>query len=251
VISFSVPEFENLALSNNNLIMKMLKVFSNQMRRTHRQVASLMKDEKSQNPEVGLFSTGEYYLKNKRYAYAKHIFNHYLIYYPNGKFAAKVTANLGIIETYIAKYGDGSAKNPFDEDDLELQEEGSDISKQYSDALDLILQGKYMNACQALKVIADENDIDFTPKSMFEIGHCMFLMEKYEECILYYMRMISQYPEHPSLVEVLFFMGQSHEKCGRKDQSASFYKKALSLIDDKNGAVYQKIKHALKVLEAM
>jgi CRP-like cAMP-binding protein len=68
IISFSAAEFEEIAVKNSGLIMKMLKVFSNQMRKTHRQVAALMKNSESQNPEEGIFAIGKFYFKNKKYA---------------------------------------------------------------------------------------------------------------------------------------------------------------------------------------
>ncbi|MDR0623934.1 MAG: Crp/Fnr family transcriptional regulator, partial [Treponema sp.] len=66
IMAFTVPEFETLAMANTRIIMKMLKVFSNQMRRIHRQVSSLMEKEEL-NPDLGLYNVGEYYLKNKRF----------------------------------------------------------------------------------------------------------------------------------------------------------------------------------------
>ena len=39
---FSVPEFEQLATKNTRIITKMLKVFSNQLRRIHKQVQTLL-----------------------------------------------------------------------------------------------------------------------------------------------------------------------------------------------------------------
>src|SRR5215471_3738945 len=63
VMVFTVPEFEAVAMANSRIIMKMLKVFSNQMRRVHRQVSKLMSKEEVE-PADGLFNVGEYYLKN-------------------------------------------------------------------------------------------------------------------------------------------------------------------------------------------
>jgi CRP-like cAMP-binding protein len=67
IMTFSVNEFEQLAMANTRIVMKMLKVFSNQLRRIHRQVANLMENEEQTNAEVGLYAVGDYYLKNKRY----------------------------------------------------------------------------------------------------------------------------------------------------------------------------------------
>jgi CRP-like cAMP-binding protein len=60
IMAFTVQEFEALAMANTRIIMKMLKVLSNQLRKIHKQVSSLMETEE-QNPEAGLFGVGEYY----------------------------------------------------------------------------------------------------------------------------------------------------------------------------------------------
>ncbi|HPE36875.1 MAG TPA: Crp/Fnr family transcriptional regulator, partial [Spirochaetales bacterium] len=72
VLAFTVPEFEQFASSNTRIILKMLKVFSNQLRRIHGQVENLMENQTSVNPENGLFRAGEYYLRNRLYSQARY-----------------------------------------------------------------------------------------------------------------------------------------------------------------------------------
>jgi tetratricopeptide (TPR) repeat protein len=88
VIQFSVDDFEQLLSSNSRIIMKMLKVFSNQLRRIHKQVRSLMSVDEQVDAEKGLYSVGEYYFNNKKHLQAADAFNRYLIYYPAGRFVA-------------------------------------------------------------------------------------------------------------------------------------------------------------------
>jgi CRP-like cAMP-binding protein len=258
VMAFSVAEFEAVAKTNPNLIMKMLKIFSNQMRRVHKQVASLMKEETQQDPAEGLCAVGEFYLKNKKYAHAKYIFGKYLAAYPRGKDSDTARAHLNTVVAHIAKYGDGLTKP----DSAAADEHASDkpapaaasdvgnaesqIASQYYDAVSLVSQAKYMPACQALKKIADGDDAEFAPKAAFELGRCMFLMGKYDGCIQYYTQTISKYPKHQSIAEILFCMGQSHEKSLRKDQAVAFYKKAATLSTDED--VSAKINRALKAV---
>jgi CRP-like cAMP-binding protein len=89
LLLFSVVEFEQLVLSNTRIIMKMLKVFSNQLRRIHHKVQSLISKGEQTDPETGLYSIGEYYLKNRQWQQALYGFDRYLTYYPSGKHAAK------------------------------------------------------------------------------------------------------------------------------------------------------------------
>ena len=98
VMALTVPEFEALVMSNTRIIMKMLKVFSNQMRRIHAQVSNLL-EKKEVKPDEGLFAIGERYMKNRRFAHAKYIFKRYLELYPTCKRAAQAAKYLQTAES--------------------------------------------------------------------------------------------------------------------------------------------------------
>ncbi|GHV75506.1 hypothetical protein AGMMS49942_03270 [Spirochaetia bacterium] len=93
IIVFTIPEFEQLVSANPRIIIKMLKVFSNQLRRIHRHIAG----EEPENSEQSLFQVGQYYLKNKRHSQAKYIFGRYLTHYPTGKNAANAVKYLDFL----------------------------------------------------------------------------------------------------------------------------------------------------------
>jgi TolA-binding protein len=262
IMAFSVPEFEQLAMANIRIIMKMLKVFSNQMRRIHKQVSNLMEEEE-QNTEMGLFNVGEYYLKNKRFFQAKYIFSRYLTYYPSGRNALQAAKNLEIAESSLARYGNGKGPAPAlaagSSAPVRSGGEGgggsggglSDTAKAYYDAVSFISQEKYQQAYLAFKKIIDsKEDAEYTAKSAYELGRCLYLLGKYDDCIKHYTMMITAYPKHPDLGDALFFMGQSYEKKGRKDQAVTFYKKILTMSADDEDAIHIKARRALKALEA-
>ncbi|MDR2029138.1 MAG: cyclic nucleotide-binding domain-containing protein [Treponema sp.] len=260
IMAFTVLEFEALAMSNTRIILKMLKVFSNQLRRIHKQVSNLMEKEAPQNVEQGLYNVGEYYLKNKRFFQAKYVFSRYLTYYPSGRNAAQAAKNLEIAESSLGRAGGGNSGPSAESYGLSAQGVssgrgggGGDLSetaKAYYDAVSFISQEKYQQAYLAFKKIADAGEEpEYTAKSAYEIGRCLFLLNKYDDCIKHYTMMITKYPKHPNLGDALFFMGQSYEKNGRKDQAVVFYKKILTMITDEDEAVYIKAKRALKALE--
>jgi TolA-binding protein len=261
VMAFTVPEFEALAMANTRIIMKMLKVFSNQMRRIHKQVSSLMEKEEA-NPDEGLYNVGEYYLKNKRYSQAKYVFSRYLTYYPSGRNASQAAKNLEAAENSLSRYGDNKepvrGSVPHTAPQAESLTPSSsqsptgltDTAKAYYDAVSFVSQEKYQQAYMAFKRIVDANDdVEYVAKSSYEIGRCLFLLNKFDDCIKYFTVMITQYPKHPDLRDAIFFIGQSYEKNGRKDQAAAFYKKLLSMSADDDDGTTIKAKRALKALE--
>jgi CRP-like cAMP-binding protein len=237
IMAFSVPEFEQFAAVNTRIVMKMLTVFSTQLRRVHRQLAVLLKTDE-QNPEAGLFSMGEYYLKQKRYEYAKYVFSRYLAYYPSGKNNAAAAANLERVERALAGGGD--------EQSSPSQEEPSAA---YYRALNLMTMEKYQQAYLAFKQIEEKyGQSEWAAKSAFEIGRCLYTLKKYAECIQFYTGMLSRYPRHPDLRETVYFLGQSNERLGNKGQAGAFYKKVLSMPAPEGDGLALKAKRALQGL---
>jgi TolA-binding protein len=255
IMAFSIPEFEQMAIGNIRIIMKMLRVFSTQLRRIHKQVSSLMEKEE-QNPEMGLFNVGEYYLKNKRFFQARYVFSRYLTYFPSGVNAAAAAKYLEIAENALGRQENSTTVAPPPPVPKKPKKPAvTETAQAYLDAVSLAAQKKYQQAYMAFKRIADAGaDAEYAAKSAFEIGRCLFLMGKYDDCVNYFTMMITQYPKHPSLGETLFYMGQSYEKRNRKDQALTFYKKILSMITDENDGVYlqaqRAAKRALKAAEA-
>ena len=252
VMALTLPEFEQLASSNTRIIMKMLKVFSNQMRRIHTQVSSIMEKE-DVNPEEGLFGLGDYYFKNKRYSQAKYVFSRYLTYYPAGKKSAEAARNLDKAEIAIAQYGSKSPEKPAAPRRPPAsapQEKEFDAAGAYYDAVSLISQEKYKEAHQGFKKIIDINgDPEWTIKSSYEIGRCLFFLAKYNDCIKHYTAMLVQYPRHPDIRDAMFYIGQCHERTGNQGHAAAFYKKILAMPADAGDGTTTKTKRALEALE--
>jgi len=253
VMIFTVPEFEAVAMANSRIIMKMLKVFSNQMRRVHKQVSKVMAKEE-QPPADGLYNVGEFYLKNKRFSHAKHVFGRYLTFYPSGKNALQAAKNLEIAENSLSRYGDGKGPGVSVSNTASSKTASGDsdkTAKSYYDAVSMVSQGKYQEAFMSFKAIVDANtDVEWTAKSSFEIGRCMFLMNKYEESIRYFTSMLTRFPKHPDLKEAMFIMGQCNEQIGKKDQAMAFYKKILSMGGSDDDSTIIKVKRALSAMGA-
>jgi TolA-binding protein len=251
VMVFTIPEFEAVAMANTRIILKMLKVFSNQMRRVHKQVSKIMAKEE-QSPADGLFNVGEFYLKNKRFSQAKHVFSRYLTFYPSGKNVMQATKNLEIAENALSRYGDGKGPGITFPDAAPSQSTPPDAektAKAYYDAVSMISQGKYQDAYISFRAIVDSNaEPEWTAKASYEIGRCMFLMNKYDECLKYYTSMLTRYPKHPDIKDVMFVMGQCNEGLKRKEQAAAFYKKILSMSGNDDDSITIKTKRALSAL---
>jgi len=227
------------------------------LRRIHKQVSSLLKNEEQLSPELGLFKVGEYYLKNKQYSQAKYVFNRYLTYYPAGRMAAQASKYVDAAEGSLARYGEGKGPAPVVESSFKPapkaagEGEFSAMAKAFYDAVSMYTQEKYPQALVSFKKIIDANeDPEYTAKASYEFGRCLYVLGKFEETIKHYTQMITTYPKHPNLNDALFYMAQGHEKRGDKDRASSFYKKILSMVQDEDDMVYLKANKALKALGA-
>jgi CRP-like cAMP-binding protein len=274
VLMFTVSEFEQFSSQNIRIVLKMLKVFSNQLRRIQKQIETLLEKETQQSPEVGLYKTGEYYLKNRMYAQAVYVFSRYLTYYPAGRYTQDATRNLESSENSLNKYGQGKGPAPIvsgqplvnaaiddskpasSDPQSQSQKISSAISelspaaKQYYNGVSLFTQEKYQAAFLEFKKIVDANsDPEYVAKSLFEQGRCVFSLGQMDTVISHYSKMLQTYPKHPDLVDTLFYIGQAYEKKGDKAKAAGFYKKILSMQLDEDDSVHIKARRALKGIE--
>jgi TolA-binding protein len=266
VMVFSVPEFEQVAAKNTRIITKMLAVFSNQLRRIHRQVQNLMVSDEQVNPESGLYRIGEYYLKNKRFGQALYAFKRYLVYYPTGAFASEVTAKIVQAEEYVSRYGSGAPSAPPPGPAVPAAAaqaaprasatavaappgENSEVAQQFYNAVSLVSQEKYLEAFKAFKKILEGGpDPEYTAKAEFEMAKCLFYLKQYDSCIKSFTAIAQKFPKHPELKDALFFVGRSYEEKGEKGKAGGLFKKIISMGPE-DDPVVRKVKKALRALE--
>jgi CRP-like cAMP-binding protein len=254
VIMFTVPEFEQLVSQNTRIIMKMLKVFSNQLRRIHVKVSTLLSEDEQIDPESGLYNIGQYYLGKKQYAQALYAFRRYLTYYPSGKFHTKANEFAQKAEQFAQQYGAGkgpniqgleataapSAAKP------ETGRQMSDSAKQYYAAVSIFSQQQYAEALRAFKKIAEESaDEEFRIKSLFEIGRCFYNLKQYDNCIKHFKSLIQRYPKLPELADALYHVGQSYNEKGDREKAESFFQKIMSMPGTSE-TVLRKVRRAMK-----
>ena len=95
------------------------------------------------------------------------------------------------------------------------------------------------------KIIADGGDPEYEAKAVFEVGRCLFSLQKYDAAIKHYTQMIQKYPKHPELMEALYYVGNSYEAKEMPDKAKSFYNKILTMATEDN-PVRRKTKKALR-----
>jgi CRP-like cAMP-binding protein len=238
VVVFSVPEFEQLVSNNTRIIMKMLKVFSNQLRRIHGKVSSLLNTGGQTNPEAGLFQIGEYYMRKKDYSHASHAFRRYLEIYPRGAYVEPARDDLEKAETFLQKYGDGqgpgagvgSGSSAAGSTGARQGKELNDDEKRYYNAVSLESKEQYKEALEEFRSLARETTAeDLRIKSMYEIGRCLFSLKDYTGTVKHYSNLLQKYPRIGEINDILFYIGKSYHEAGDSERARTFYERALSM----------------------
>lgn len=82
-IALSVQEFENIFSSNKALILKMLRVFSNQLRHIHTQIEEILNKGKDVNHQSGLLSVAQAFYNDEKWRSCADVCVSYIKRYPN------------------------------------------------------------------------------------------------------------------------------------------------------------------------
>ena len=239
VVHFTVPEFEEVVAGNPRILMKMLQVFSTQLRRIHHQVQSLLSaDRVGTNQEAGLFAVGEYYLKEEQFSQASHAFKSYLNHWPRGIYAPQATLKAGEADAAAetaARSTDGDREPMMDYSSMSFTE----INNQYK-------LGRYADAMKGfVSMVGDGRDPEHLAYAQFRIGCCLYHIDKHQDANKQLAMVIRKYPKHPYLGEAVFYMGLSHEKMGEDEKALGFMRKAGQLVPE-GGALYRQVVRKLR-----
>ena len=279
VVVFSVAEFEQLVASNTRVIMKMLKVFSNQLRRIHAKVRSLLALEEQVEPEVGLFRIGEYYLRKKQYNEAAYVFRRFVEIYPNSGSATQARDHLKTAQTYAQKYGQGKGpaisglsapgstkpaasggRGGGNEGGARRQQATAEKGRTETGTVNpsalfqagesLARKGSFDDAIAKFKQVASESEDDeYKAKALYEIGRCLYNSERYEQTIKHLSALVQKNPRMDNLPDALYYVGESYRHMGEDDRAKGFFNKVLSL-SNVSRELTPKVKRALEALEA-
>ena len=121
-IAMSTQEFEALFSTNKQLIMKMLKVFSNQLRQIHKKTESVLNKNDSVNQMSGLYSVAKAFYDDGKWQSCQDVCTTYIKLYPLAPHVSQIKEMLLKSNAYVKK-GISSS----DEYDEEVSEGRSSI----------------------------------------------------------------------------------------------------------------------------
>jgi tetratricopeptide (TPR) repeat protein len=99
VLVVSRADFEKMMLKNVSMVTKMLRVFSNQLRRITDMQREALGQVETINTSAELFKIGEYYFKTANLQQAKYAYKRYLEHFPGTKYADLALQRIRTIDT--------------------------------------------------------------------------------------------------------------------------------------------------------
>lgn len=251
VLILTVAEFEQLASKNIPVLMKMLKVFSNQLRNVHKHVRRYLTSDMTERKDIELFKIGDFYLRNKRFDEAVYVYTKYVEYYPDGEFAQECKEKIMNAKKGITM-GLGNANPTVAEVKKNINATSEDnITKSYYEAVSLFSQNKFKESISLLsnilKTAPDDKNKEFIEKSHFQLGKCYLKMEDIENAKDKFTYFIKNFSSNSLIKEAMFNLGTVYEKLGETEQALTFYNKVLSIGTD--DSITSKAKNKISDLE--
>ena len=245
IVYFSVQEFEDIVSRNPRVLMKMLQVFSTQLRRIHNQVQGLLaSDRVMTSQEAGLFAIGEHYFREKNYSRALGAFHAYLKHWPAGIYASQVT-----LKSEEAEVAQASAVSQVN-NSRQSVDDGDGCKMSFQKARQHYELGHYKESMKGLVgIIKQEGDGDeeILQQANFILGYCFFHIKRYEDALRQLASSIMKYPDYSELANAVCFMGYSHEALGNPGKARSFLAKATGMLPE-NSSLYRDLVQKIREL---
>lgn len=232
VLVLTLADFERLILKNVNVVMKMLRIFSNQLRRIGRAVREVLGETSTINPEEELFKIGEYYYRAGRFNQARYAYNKYLDYYPNAKYSDLATKRIREIDSGQAE--SNIAPQPVKRKEVESSTEelkdftlDDDIGMSPSkdsvvDEMDDFLGADDVSGSDF--DIADEGSKQGDISSMFYDAMSLYSQSEYESALQLYKKILAQKSlkndtENKIYQKAHFEIGRTYFKMGQYNEA--------------------------------
>ncbi len=255
ILVFKLADFEVFVANKTHLILKMMKVFSSQLRQIHGKVRENLGqfgDQKS--PAFELMNVAEVFHKTGNFEHAIYAYNKYLSHYPTGTYASRAQelskiaakssmfpSNMPELVYEMERRSDGpkpatiSPANPA-ATATRIQALSSDlsISDSLTEADDLYESEEFQAALNAYKPLltmpptapGDDKSIE---KAYFGYGMCQLKLELWDVAYTSLSTYVKKYPKGERVKETIYNLGFISESKGEKDKAIMLYTKVTSL----------------------
>ncbi|CEM63211.1 tetratricopeptide repeat protein [Treponema phagedenis] len=232
VYTFTGQEFEAFAQTNTRIIMKMIKVFSRQLRTIHRQLETLLDSEEETDSIEGLFTVASAFYNSHHYQAAGQVAKRYQELYPHGKHSQDIAQILKSSREMVGRSFGGAeaeAKSDVLPQNFQNRPASSDstASLTFKLAEDLAAQKNWKDAYIQYHSVIETGTDENIEASYIGAGHCLYEQREYVRCLQLLTNFITQHPKSLKLAEALMYIGLCYRDMKRPDKALQFFDKAL------------------------
>ena len=236
VIIITYEEFESLIEKNKPIIIKMLKVFSNQLRRINKRVRVLVENdinEEGPDPLEGLYSIGEFYFKNKKFKNALYAYKRYVQYADeDSSYYNTVKEKIEECKDELDITDDSDIAPPpdtvsYSKGDNKQKEEIN--NPDYTKAVELYNNNDYVASIKIFNSLLKNSNKKVVENSMFFMGKCYYNLNRYDNASTVLLSAIKKYPKSSNVKEAILFLAKTCEAKADKTKAKAYYQKVISM----------------------
>ncbi len=258
VLVFRLSDFEGFVGQKTHLILKMMKVFSSQLRQIHNKVREqLGQFGDARSPAFELMNVAEVYHKLGNYEHAIYAFEKYLEHYPEGNYAQRAKELLNLAKRN-SMYPMNMAELVYEPDRKNMKAAassgavsssastssgsssggGKQLTEMFQKAESLSSSGKtseslaiYRNLMDYKEPKSPEED-RIIELSTYKAGLAMGAEGNHDEAYSILSGYVRKYPKGEKVKDSIFNLASISEKKGEKEKAIMLYNKVLTLQPD-------------------
>ncbi|TGK32683.1 cAMP-binding protein [Leptospira gomenensis] len=257
VLVFKPNEFEQFVAEKTHLILKMMKVFSSQLRQVHKKLKEILGQSDTRNPAFELMNVAEVFYKNNNLPHAVYAFEKYLQHYPGSTYTGRATELLELarrgspyplnMPPLVYEGGNRVSQEtlqnimkPAVEKSAITQGVDNSITSLYNRAHTLVNVGKHNEAMVIYKDLLNRTDFKFDSEkklvenALFQLGGCFLKQNELDNANSSFSTYIKKYPSGESIKESLFHLAEIAELQGDRQRARMLYGKVALLPPEKD-----------------
>lgn len=245
VVAVVMDENEFLAVNGKNeqLLLKILKALSKELRDTVKKVNQLT-GQNEVLPDVGLFNYGMYYFKTKQYKKSRYCFNKLLELYPDCSNKDEALAQLKALESLIVEESNTEIANQNPESVLgnleqfnekveagKKENEENIDQKKYYEAVNLVMASKLEEGLKLFKQIYDDSNTseEYKAKSLLEMGKILKRMKNFDGAEKVFKKFITDFSSSNLIKESLYELAETYKLKGDIENCKKLLAKIIGL----------------------
>ncbi len=249
VLVFKMSDFEVFVAQKTHLILKMMKVFSSQLRQIHSKVREqLGQFGEARSPSFELMNVAEVYHKLGNYEHAVYAYSKYLEHYPDGNYAnrAKELLNLAkrnsMFPTNMPELVYEPEKRTLAQNPSSVPTVSINVNKQlaemYQKAKTFFQSNKYQEAKMIYKNLSEFKELKNSEEeklvadATYQYGICLNMLQEWDAAYEVFSSYVKKYPKGEKIKDSLFQLAFISQSKGEVEKAIMLYKKVLSMFPE-------------------